>query len=356
MRKFLLYGLTLGMLISCKKEDDPVTPDVPKTSYSFENIDISGQQARILMLNELSAYAKSGNTQGVTVSAQQLRDMFANNGYNWQHSDLQGVTKDLRSKTYQNAVSPLEAWMDTLQLISSSTQTGGPGVSGRITSQDGTKTYLFTSKGFEPAQVIEKGLMGACFYYQATTVYLGDDKMNVDNSTVIVNEGTAMQHHWDEAFGYLGVPVGYPDVQGDLYFWGKYKSKASLIGADVELVKALIEGREAINEKDYSTRDQARERVRSQWELVCVSSALHYLNEVKANLSDDALRNHMLSEAYAFVFSLQFNIERNISNADWQTVMDAFGDDLYQMNLSDIDQAIDVLANAYGLENEKNQF
>ncbi|MDX5327066.1 MAG: DUF4856 domain-containing protein, partial [Bacteroidota bacterium] len=204
MRKFLLLGLTLGMLISCKKENDPVTPDVPKASYSFENIDISGQQARILMLNELSAYAKSANTQGVTVSAQQLRDMFANNGYNWQHSDLHGVTKDLRSKTYQNAVSPLEAWMDTLQLISSSTQSGGPGVSGRITSQDGTKTYLFTSKGFEPAQVIEKGLMGACFYYQATTVYLGDDKMNVDNSTVIVNEGTAMQHHWDEAFGYLG--------------------------------------------------------------------------------------------------------------------------------------------------------
>ena len=39
----------------------------------------------------------------------------------------------------------------------------------------------FSVNGFEPVQLIIKGIMGSCFYYQGTSVYLSEAKMNVDN-------------------------------------------------------------------------------------------------------------------------------------------------------------------------------
>ena len=46
--------------------------------------------------------------------------------------------------------------------------------------------------------------MGACFFYQATGVYLEPGRMDVDNEIVTPGRGTDMEHHWDEAFGYFG--------------------------------------------------------------------------------------------------------------------------------------------------------
>jgi len=60
--------------------------------------------------------------------------------------------------------------------------------------------------------------MGACLYYQATSVYMGASKMDVDNETIVPGEGTAMQHHWDEAFGYFSVPKDFPLNKSGLFF------------------------------------------------------------------------------------------------------------------------------------------
>ena len=53
--------------------------------------------------------------------------------------------------------------------------------------------------------------MGAVFYYRATSVYLTDEGMEVDNEEIIAGEGTAMEHHWDEAYGYFGASDSFPN-------------------------------------------------------------------------------------------------------------------------------------------------
>ena len=104
--------------------------------------------------------------------------------------------------------------------------------------------------GLDHAQLIEKGLMGACLYYQATSVYFGDDRMNVDNEMVEVGEGTEMEHHWDEAFGYFGVPKDFPTSTDGLFFWGSYSNQRNgILESNQKLMDAFLKGRAAISAK-----------------------------------------------------------------------------------------------------------
>lgn len=48
------------------------------------------------------------------------------------------------------------------------------------------------------------------------------------------------------------------------------------------------------------------------------------MNSAKSNFSDDALRNHALSEAYAFIFSIAYNADKLISTTDLNTVKGYF--------------------------------
>ena len=88
---------------------------------------------------------------------------------------------------------------------------------------------MFNENGFEPVQLIVKGIMGSCFYYQGTSVYLSDLKMNVDNDVAALTNDTDytdMQHHFDESFGYLGAPVDMSIANPDGgSYWGKYAKK-----------------------------------------------------------------------------------------------------------------------------------
>jgi hypothetical protein len=74
-------------------------------------------------------------------------------------------------------------------------------VAGVVTTKDGAKSYLLSPAGIDYAELVEKSIMGATFYFQATGVYLSEEKTGdaVDNTTVKSGEGTPMEHHWDEA-------------------------------------------------------------------------------------------------------------------------------------------------------------
>ncbi|MEZ5022552.1 MAG: DUF4856 domain-containing protein [Chitinophagales bacterium] len=64
---------------------------------------------------------------------------------------------------------------------------------------------------------------------------------NVDNTTIEEGDNyTAMEHHWDEAFGYLGVPVDFKsnwpsDRNGRSQIWGSY-----IRGRDAMLEAAIL--------------------------------------------------------------------------------------------------------------------
>ncbi len=364
--KRLAYLFTLSGLIflsSCDKDNDPTpTPTVQRISYDFDNVDISGQKTRLSMLGELASYAKSANN-GSQVSALTLKDMLANTNYTWQDSSLNTSTKDIASKIYFLQLSTLESWIDSLASNSMSTETGMAGVTGVVSSNSGSKQYLCNAQGVEYAQMIEKGIMGALAYYQATAVYLSDDKMNVDNTSVTAGKGTSMQHHWDEAFGYWNPPIDLNESsfswdQNSEYdvLWMKYcEDRDELLQTNSRLMNAFIKGREAINSSDYTQRDLAIVEVASIWEEVVASTAIHYLNSSNANFADDALRNHALSEARAFIYSLQFNPNSKTSPSEVSNLLEnVLGPNNYTISNSQINQAKDILSSTYSMDNIKD--
>jgi hypothetical protein len=206
--------------------------------------------------------------------------------------------------------------------------------------------------------------MGATFYYQATAVYLGSGKMDVDNETVTAGEGTAMEHHWDEAFGYLGVPVDFPTNTTGIVYWGKYcHARNTLLATSGELMNALLKGRAAISNKDLATRDLMIAEVRRVWEKVVVSTAISYLNIGKDKLGTDAaLAYHALSEAYAFIWGLKFGGDAGVTSAQVDALLTLLGDsanplnaNLYNTTNADIQGVIDALIGYYpALSSVKN--
>ncbi len=354
----LLSGALAASAVFSACDDDETlvvsTPayDVPAT-YSFENVDYSGQQARIAQLNEMKAYMATGG-KGATLDAERLAAMFTNGpGAGFANT----YEKDIRSKVFAAVQGDFDGHLDALAENSRSTLPAMPGQAGVLTSPDGAKTYLVNARGVEYGQIVQKGLMGACFYYQATTVYMGAEKMSADNVIVKPGEGTAMQHHWDEAFGYFGVPRDFPANKVGAAYWGGYSDERdAVIGSNEKLMGAMIKGRAAILNDDYATRDAAIAEARAIWELIAASSVIHYLNTAKANPDNDAIRMHVLSEGLGFAYALQFNETTKFNREDYRAWVTAlagapeFGDmDFYSIDAAKIDVARKAIAERYGL-------
>ena len=331
---------------------DPTEEYEIPTTYNFENVSYSGQTQRLAMLTEIKSYLSTANTTGTVLNADKLKAMYANDTANAGFMGIYDASKQLKSKTFSNATSIFETLMNEAATASQSTSAAVNGTAGISTSADGEKDYLVSSGGLEYAQVIEKGLMGACFYYQATSVYMGADKMNVDNETVVEDEGTEMEHHWDEAFGYLGAPIDFPTNTDGLFFWAKYSNTVDgVIGTNKTLMDALIKGRAAIHNGDLDARDEAITEARAAWEEVVAGSAIHYINSAVTDFSDETRKIHALSEAAAFTYSLQFNEGKTVTNAQVNEILTLLGGssdfsamNFYNVTIADLNQAKSTLA------------
>jgi len=344
-----LFGLTI--MTSCDDTNEDASYDIPET-YNFENVDYSGQETRIAMLAELSAYAKTSNN-GEVVSAASMQAMFENEGAPFADEALNASTKNLKSKTFELDQSLIESYFQELETATQSAATeGSNGTAGLVTSNDGAKTYFFNENGYEYAQLIEKGLMGACFYYQTLGVYLTPEKIGetVDNTKVEEGKGTAMEHHWDEAFGYLSLPTNYPNSDESLGFWAKYiDGRESALNSGTNLMDAFIRGRAAISADDMGTKAEATAQIYTEFEIVAAATGIHYINSALDSYTDDALRNHTLSEAWAFINALQYNPNKTLSTAEVVEIRDMLGANFYTVSRADLEAAKAELATAFNL-------
>jgi hypothetical protein len=281
-----------------------------------------------------------------------MNNMYANENTPFT-GDVGSSGKDLKSKTYsytQNAIVALFAEIDT---VSGKSVVAEDGVAGLVTGAN--RTVLVNAKGQEYAQLIDKGLMGSCFYYQGTSKYLSDDKIGdaVDNEKITPNEGTDKEHHFDEAFGYFGVPIDFPTNTEGLVFWGKYSNKRDGVAETNKIMDAFLKGRAAISAKDKVNQDAAVAEIKVLWEKVSAATAIHYLNEGIAKFADDADRIHVLSEALAFIQAFGYNTGGTISITDANEVLALLGDNFWSVGISDIEAARDLLATKAGLEDKK---
>lgn len=316
------------------------------TTYSFmdaagnSTVDYSGQSERLTQFDELMDYVKLSKTQ--VVDAQQLHDMWANTNGNGNGHFSFTSTKQLKDKCFSVDEPFIAAMFDSLALVSQSFgTTASSGVAGTLTS--GTSVYLFDKNGYEHKELIEKAIMGGVVMYQALNVYFGDSKMNVDNTTAVDPANgkyyTVMEHHFDEAFGYFGVPTDFP-TSAATSEWGSYCNGVdATINSNARMMNNFLKGRAAIANKALSDRDAAIYQVRRAWEEISAYQALRYIDLASGFFgTDQAKFLHVMSEVYGFCYNLRYAPEttRRMNAIEHAGLMSLFKENMWDMTLQDV--------------------
>ncbi|MES2621043.1 MAG: DUF4856 domain-containing protein [Bacteroidota bacterium] len=351
MKKLLLPIIALGLAItiqSCKKDKvDGPTYTVP-TTYNFDSVDYSGQTYRLQMISELVTEIRKGTT-GVAVDGAKLLNMYTNTGSPFVNSALNTSGKQLKDKTFAADQATIEAWITAAAALGVP-GSGSNGTAGIVIANNGTSKYLLDANGYEYKEAVEKHLQGALVYYQITEVYLSNDK--VGSAVALADR----QHHWDEAFGYFGVPTDYPTNKTGLLHVGKYASdRDSIVGNATKVMNAFIKGRAAINSNDNETVTEQIAIIRDNVEKGVAATAVHYINGAIRDIANVGACNHQLSESYFLVKSLKYNSTKKVTDTQIQTLLAYFGANFYEVTVTDLQAAKDLLSSIYGFDSYKDQ-
>ncbi len=330
--------LLLVVFTSCKT--DEVTPTnnvVAPDTYAFtrngaSSVSFGGQTTRILMATELASALKDP-----TKTEMQLDAMFDHQqgDANFDNAALNASSKSVRSKVAGstdyfsgNSTSAAAIKEDFDEWISAQVSEVFPywdnvataGNAGGLQELGGKMRYM-NAEGFEYDQAVSKSLIGALMMDQILNHYLSPDKLEAgtnlaDNNNDVLLEGknyTAMEHFWDEGYGYLYGTEANPAVPSEGSadnFLNKYLKRMVNNGfpnLPNEVFNAFKLGRAAINAKDYTVRDEQAEIIREKISLAMALRAVNYLQQAKPLLaSDKAAAFHDLSEGVGFIYSLQF--------------------------------------------------
>lgn len=379
MNKIILpVAAAVVLFASCKKDKDNETLKVPYETLSTSSnyfttfkgadgntsVDFSGQTTRINMLKEMDAYIKTFGTAPLSTS--KLNNMFANTGTPFTAADLNAATdKTIISKTAQSFsatdANAERTWFknhfDSIAVASTyAAQTAATGVPGKL------GTYLVNGKGFEYAQFIQKGLMGAMMLDQISNIYLGTEKMNADNEILVSGKNyTALEHHWDEAYGYLTANEVYPKQDpADATKWlesylGSYVRQVNgAYGDPTAVYLAFLKGRAAIANKDRATLDVQIAYIRAALEKAVATIAISYLNKTKTATSD-AARFHALAEGTGFIYSLRFANAAKIGKAKSDAMLASLmnkENGFWSLTNADIDVVRDEIATTFSISKD----
>ncbi|MBL7559749.1 DUF4856 domain-containing protein [Olleya sp. YSTF-M6] len=340
---FGLAALATLALTSCSSDDDggnvtPTTSVTTPDTYTFERdgsttVNFSGQTTRIQMAQELIAgFLDTSNTEAT------LDAMFAHEEGNadFSDADLNASNKSIRSKTAAStdyfsanttdaavikAIFDYYIFAQVEDVFPNWTTIATAGYAGQLQQAGGGTTRYVNEQGLEYNQAFAKSLIGALMTDQILNNYLSPSVLdagdNVANNDAAVLDGdnnyTTMEHKWDEAYGYLYGNEDNPAVPvlGADNFLNEYLSRVDsdtdFNGIAMDVYNAFKLGRAAIVAKDYDVRDAQADIIREKISQVIAVRAIYYLQQGKNNLgTSNALAFHALSEAYGFIYSLQF--------------------------------------------------
>lgn len=223
-------------------------------------------------------------------------------------------------------------------------------------------SVALTEDGRDLQQLLEKFLRVSIAFSQGTDDYLDDDLdgkgLNADHTSLEDGASyTALEHAWDEGFGYFGAAqtygsltateraVGYHDADEDGKIdllteksWGHSGNAGSRdVGSQNntnmsgEAFAAFLEGRAllantegALTDAEMETLKGHRDAAVAAWERAIAATAIHYINETlvdTAALGTDAysFADHAKhwSELKGFALGFQFNPRSSLSDADF---------------------------------------
>ena len=424
IRLFLLCAISSLFLYACGSDDetdsDP-TDDLTKIevpqAYVFDSrfeegassVSYSGQVVRNLLLQDLKSVTDSVGKDGAnTISVDDMLNLYAyDDGLNLKTRTSTGTTPALESNysaisTGKNLVGKIsdapvigynitadELVRDWISQIAENSQDS---------NKLGTVMAYTTDDGVDLSQMINKVLIGAVPYYQATGVYL-NGLLERDNSEARDGEDpyTAMEHAWDEAFGYFGAARDYArysddqlagsvddftfDSNGDgsIDFKSEYNfglsrnaAKRDKGGSGIDLTKDIFEaflaGRTAItNQGSVEEISTHRQAASEGMEKVIAATVVHYINDTLSDMSNlgtpdenRANLNKHWAEMKGYTVALQYNPFKLISDGQLQELhgimgtapkYDEPGSSAYNTQVTNYQRAKAVLQTAYGFSN-----
>lgn len=348
----------LLLAAGCKKSSDDTTIPtytVP-TTYNFANADFSASTTRLGMVTEMGNLLKAvtaGPVDGLKLKAMLVNSgsPFATAAYNT--SGLQ--IKDQTAPLFQTDVVSFIDSVVKVGLVPHST-VASRGVAGIGTSTASTTQYGLTASGVNYVQVFNKSIMGGLICYQIVNNYMdGGISSSVNNTTAVAGTGTAMEHNWDLAFGYWGVPIDFPANKTGAKLWGSYSTQVdSGYHANKILMDAFLKGRAAISNKDDKTKVAQATIILETFEKLTGAAALQEVKEVKESINDNIVRNSRLSECYGFVYSLKYNPRKKITDAQINTILALFPKNFYDLTLTQLNAIRDAISTQYGFDSVKD--
>jgi hypothetical protein len=161
-----------------------------------------------------------------------------------------------------------------------------------------------------------------------------------------------MEHHWDEAYGYLTSNDTYP-IKGSESFLGEYARQGASVGGGADnLYLAFLKGRAAIVNNDLTTRDEQIAYIRTELEKAVAAVAISYLNKTNS-ATDDASRFHALSEGVGFIYSLRFAHNAKINRAKSEELLNLLmgkANGFWDLKVEDINNVRDQVATTFGID------
>ena len=372
--------------IGCEDEEaadndtDTMTMETP-TEFVFESrfeehagessVSYSGQVVRNLLVNDIKSLIASNVGGGNTAT---INSMMANDDPNLAIYTGSGLNT-VQTKYHDISTSQLN---DRLAAVTSYTDPGYGAnaqdmITGWVAESEG---YSVRPGGLDLGQMTQKVMWGAIAYWQGTSKYMS--KIPNDDNTMS-DDGdpyTAMEHHWDESFGYFGAArdynTGYSDdtdrktdpyndSNGDGLIdfkteynmgWAVTAAKRDLVdgvSADYDFTKtifdAYLEGRTLIyNQAPLDEILVQRDIILNTWEKVVAAVSIHYINDTMSDLealisagdsnlawdnlpeSGDGYKyNIHWAEMRAYAHGLIYNDFKLISDADIATVLGYMG-------------------------------
>ena len=361
LTKFSYLALSLTFILSaCTKDDDDhdhdhCTVDAPAT-YAFDyegtsTVSYSGQAARLAKAKEVYDMMNAD----LTVTSADITTL------------IDDVNSKLVTKTAENdpnravIIGHLNNIFDTYAANSAAFEAGTPaseGVAGL------TSSYELDANGWEADQLYAKMLIGALCLEQVNYDYL--TKMDVDNTDRNYSDGnvyTKREHYFDEAYGYVyGL---YDDDDDDVInnglLLGKYLNKHTGPGEGSgndwrgDVYYAFVKGRQAVVEECQEVLDEQIAVINETLSKVVAWHAEDYLRDAALELGTDSYF-HSVSEAWGFVYSLQFTKMSDgtplFTHAEVMNMItamengDGTGNGAYGLDASALNGMADQIANA----------
>ncbi|KAA5821978.1 DUF4856 domain-containing protein [Algibacter amylolyticus] len=394
MKKVLLSLFVVSALFqSCSNDDDGnvETKVTAPSTYEFtregnSTVSYSGQTTRIKMADEVVTALKVETNTEATIDA-----MFAHveNANDFSDADLNASDKSVRSKvaastdyfsantTEANEIkADFDTWIEEQvnDVFPSWSVTAEVGVAGALQQAGGGTVRYINAKGLEYNQAFAKGLIGGLMIDQIVNNYLSsavlDAGTNVeDNNNAVLEEGksyTTMEHKWDEAFGYLygaEADATNPVLDVDQFlseYLDRVEADEDFAGIASTIYDAFKLGRAAIVAGEYDVRDAQAEIIKGNISVIPAVRAVYYLQSGKNKLGvDDASAFHALSEAYGFIYSLQFTRKPNTTLPYLtKTEVDAYlaqlmeGNGFWDVTADTLDTMSDEISEAFGFTTE----